>query len=587
MGPGVTHSRATPGKQLRQQKTWRFYRVSRLLLTTLWVMTRERHRVMSAHEHGREDVEPDISALRQVLREYKHAALEMGGLLIKLGQFLSARADLLPAEALVELATLHDEVPAEDFSSLERVLEDELGGPLTQHFAWIDPVPAGSASLGQVHRARLHDGREVAVKVQRPGIGEMVRADLGTIRFVLGVVRRLTPVADTVLDLHELYREFSRMVSEELDYQHEARAAERFARMVATEGDIVVPAVIWEFTTRRVLTLEWVSGIKIARHDALAAAGIDRGQVARRLLDMYFTSVLQHGFYHADPHPGNFFVQPRPAGMNGAHGAHGSHTSHTSHKPHGSPGSHGECNNFTLAVVDFGMMGVIPPSTKRGLRECVTGMIWRDAGLVATALRDLGFVGADADEDAITQAVEVLLARFGDLPYSEWQRLDPREVLSELEHLLYGQPLRLPARFAFLGRAVSMVIGLSASLDPTINFAATVRPYAAQLARASGMDSLLRILGVESLGQLGRILTREGVAMARTMTALPHLAEHVLERVERGDIRLVIQGANRDGAFGEQVSQSIIRNALRRPVPAWVPLGAVGIMAALLYRRRK
>lgn len=520
---------------------------------------------MRAREHGREDVEPDISALRQALREYKRVAVELGGLLIKLGQFLSSRADLLPAEALVELASLYDEVLPEDFACIERVLLDELGAPLTRHFAWIDPLPSGSASFGQVHRARLLDGREVAVKVQRPEMGEIVHADLTTIRLVLNIVRRLTPIANEVIDLHDLYREFSRMVSEELDYHHEARAAERFARALATESDIVVPAVIWELTTRRVLTTEWVSGIKIARHDELAAAGIDRGQVARRLLDIYFTSILHHGFYHADPHPGNFFVQPR------------------SHAPAGTNGK----QDFTLAVVDFGMMGTILPTTKRGLRECFTGLVWRDAGLVTESLRDLGFVGPGADEGAIAQAVDVVLTRFGDLPYAEWQRLDPSEVLSELEHLLYGQPLRLPARFAFLGRAVSMLIGLAASLDPTINFAETVRPYATQLARASGIDSMLRVLGVESLGQLGRILTREGVAMARTVTALPHLAERVLERVERGDIRLVIQGSDRERPFESQVGRRIVTNALRRPVPAWVPLGVAGIAAAVLYRRRR
>lgn len=559
MGPGVAQLREGRNRRLRRNKIWRFYRVSRLLLTTLWVITHERHRVMRAREHGREDVEPDISALHQALREYRHTAHEMGGLLIKLGQFLSARADLLPAQALAELASLRDEVPPEDFCSIERVLEEELGAPLTQHVIWIDPVPAGSASLGQVHRARLPDGREVAIKIQRPDVGELVRADLSTLRFVLAVVRRLTPVANEVIDLNALYREFSRMVSEELDYHHEARAAERFARMLASEPDVVVPAVIWELTTRRVLTLEWVPGIKIARFDELTAAGIDRKRVARRLLDIYFASVLQHGYYHADPHPGNFFVQPRPDTPEG----------------------------FSLAFVDFGMMGTIPPAAKHGFRECFTGMVWRDAELVATSLRDLGFVGPEANEETITQAVEVLLSRFSDLPFSEWQRLDPREVLSELESLLYGQPLRLPARFAFLGRAVSMLVGLAASLDPTINFVATVKPYAAQLARAGGMESMLRLLGVDSMGQLGRILTREGVAMARTMVTLPHVAERVLERIERGDLRLVIQGPSPDAPIESQVGRSIVTNALRRPVPAWVPLGLVGIAAAILLRRRE
>ncbi|MBF6591043.1 MAG: AarF/ABC1/UbiB kinase family protein, partial [Ktedonobacterales bacterium] len=175
-------------------------------------MTRERNRVIRARAGGHYDVQPDIKALRYALREFSATAVELGGLLIKLGQFLSARADLLPQEALAELAALQDEVPAEPFPAIQRVLEAELRAPLDAVFAFIDPVPAGSASLGQVHRAHLRDGREVAIKVQRPDIDQIVRTDLATIRFVLTVMRRLAPAADTMMDLRGLYREFSRMV---------------------------------------------------------------------------------------------------------------------------------------------------------------------------------------------------------------------------------------------------------------------------------------------------------------------------------------------------------------------------------------
>src|SRR5262249_4699381 len=309
---------------------------------------RERSRVVRARARGEYNPRPDVQALSEALSEFRKTAVALGGLLIKLGQFLSARADLLPPEALAELATLQDEVPAEPFEDIRAMLEGELCAPLGDLFASVDPVPVGSASFGQVHRARLRDGRVVAIKVQRPGIADIVRTDLRTLYFVFGLVRRFFPSADALLDLRALYREFSRMVYEELDYKHEGRNAERFAKSVADEPDIVVPAILWEHSTRRVLTLEWVRGIKITQIQELDAAGVSRDALVHRLIQLYVKQVLEVGFFHADPHPGNIFVQPRAGG-------------------------------YRLAFVDFGMMGTVTPHMKAGLRMCFMGIIQQDA----------------------------------------------------------------------------------------------------------------------------------------------------------------------------------------------------------------
>src|SRR5262249_28731036 len=193
----------------RRNRCWRSYRVALLLLRTLYIINRERSRVVHARERGDYDVRPNLEALLTVLRDFRQTAIALGGLLIKLGQFLGARADLLPQEALAELAALQDEVPAERFADITCVLEREWGVPISEVCAEIDVEPAGSASLGQVHRARLHGGRAVAVKVQRPGIGGIVRTDLRTLRFVLRLVAWLSPAANRVVDLDALYREFS------------------------------------------------------------------------------------------------------------------------------------------------------------------------------------------------------------------------------------------------------------------------------------------------------------------------------------------------------------------------------------------
>src|SRR5579885_3530113 len=335
----------------RRNRIWRSYRVALLLLRTLYIINRERSRVVHARERGDYEVRPDLEVLLRVLREFQLTAIALGGLLIKLGQFLGARADLLPQEALAELAALQDEVPAERFQDIKCALEREWRAPIGEVCAAIDPEPAGSASLGQVHRARLHDGRIVAVKVQRPGIDAIVRTDLRTLRFVLRIVALVAPAANRIVKLDALYREFSRTVYEELDYQQEARNARHFAEIFADDPFILAPGVISEYSTRHVLVLQWMDGIKITNFEALDAAGVDRLQLANRLTEAYLTQVLEASYFHADPHPGNLMVQPHRDGDR-------------------------------IVFVDFGMMGTITPRMRDGLRDCFAGVVAQDAALV-------------------------------------------------------------------------------------------------------------------------------------------------------------------------------------------------------------
>ncbi|HUI71927.1 MAG TPA: AarF/ABC1/UbiB kinase family protein, partial [Spirochaetia bacterium] len=279
--------------------------------------------------------------LRAIAASFRRLAVRQGGVLIKVGQFLSARLDVLPREVTQELADLQDEVGAERFQDIKRVIEEEFQEPLENRFVEFDPVPTASASIGQVHAARIcltaADGTPcppVVVKVQRPGIQQIVEADLAAIRVAGRWLQGLESVRRHV-HLPALIDEFSRTLFEEIDYVQEGRNAERFAASFKGRQEVRVPEVVWSHTTRRVLTLQDVGAIKITNYAAIEEAGIDRGKVANRLLDIYLKQVFEDGFFHADPHPGNLFVLPSP----------------TRAAPRA----------WKLVFVDFGMTGTLSP----------------------------------------------------------------------------------------------------------------------------------------------------------------------------------------------------------------------------------
>jgi predicted unusual protein kinase regulating ubiquinone biosynthesis (AarF/ABC1/UbiB family) len=555
---------------LRTNPIWRSYRIGLLLLRTLYIINRERTRVVKAYESGDYDVQPDIDALVHILRDFRQTAVAFGGILIKLGQFLGSRADLLPQAALNELASLQDEVKPEEFSDIKQVLENEWKTSIDEVCAWLETETSGSASLGQVHRAQLLDGRMVAIKVQRPGIEAIVRTDLHTLRFVLRIVAFLAPIANRITNLKILYREFSRTIYEELDYYQEARNANQFAEIFADEIDIIVPDVISTYSTRRVLVLEWMDGIKISQVEELDAAGVAREHVASRLIETYLKQALEVGFFHADPHPGNLLIQPDP-------------------------------DFDRIVYLDFGMMGTITPQMSKGLRETFSGIMINDGSRIVRGLDTLGFLSETADRKALEPILSTLIKHVLDASTlqekqngTSVRRLrhgPPSELFGDVEMTLYNLPFRLPAQFAYFGRTAGMLMGLTLSLSPQFDFIATATPYARRFLEsnnAQGLSWLLNLFGFESVESFGQTALHESVATVQRLATLPHRFDRILTRIEEGEIHLVVDNDNlvRNGHKQVKGRKGIV-HILSQPIPTWIPLALASIWGiAHIIRKR-
>jgi predicted unusual protein kinase regulating ubiquinone biosynthesis (AarF/ABC1/UbiB family) len=566
------HVRSRQVSVNRFTQVLRFARVSRLLLWTLWVIYRERRRVLRAREQGDTEVQPDIDRLIDVLVAFRKTAVELGVLMIKLGQFLSSRADLLPQRALDVLGSLQDEVPAAPFSHVVSVIESELHRPVSALFSYLDPEATAAASLGQVHKAVLAStGASVAVKVQRPNIERLVNMDLSTIRFVIWVISRFVNTNEFI-DLMAFFREFRRTIFEEIDYVQEASNATRFFDMFRDKPGILIPKIIDGYTSRRVLVLDWVDGIKINDYAQLDAAGINRFAVAKRTVEAYFYQFFEIGFFHADPHPGNIFVQAGP-----------------------SP------EEPTIAFVDFGMVGTLSSNTKQGLKDLFLGFIVNNPHAMVAALQRLGFIGEGANVAAMDRGVSLMMEQYHGMTLGQARDLNVRDVAHEIEDLFYRQPFRIPAQFAFAGRAVGTLSGLATGLAPEFNLVAVAVPYAQ------------KFLGLtrEGASQSAQQLMTQFMDAGRTMLLLPATIERVLARVEAGQIEVRV---NEDGLNGtgrgrtsrarrgtaRQESNGLARAAIsiaalaagvalmleQQPNPGWFCLALGALAAATLLLRR-
>jgi predicted unusual protein kinase regulating ubiquinone biosynthesis (AarF/ABC1/UbiB family) len=459
----------------------------------------------------------------RVAIQFRALAIKMGGVMIKVGQFLSSRLDVMPPEITGELAGLQDEVPPENFEDVRKLAEAELGAPLAEKYEIFEETPLAAASLGQVHRARLcvndegGDYCSVVVKIQRPFIDQLIEVDLSALRQVGGWLQRYKPIAKRV-NVPSLVEEFAETVRAEVDYIAEGHNAEIFSENFKDKPKVHVPRVVWSHTTRRVLTLEDVFAIKITDYEAISKAGIGRAEVARELLDTYLKQIFEDGFFHADPHPGNLFVTPL---------AEKTEEGKTAWK---------------LTFVDFGMVGQVPDSLRDGLREMVIALGTQNAGRLIHAYQTLNILLPGTDLKQLEQMSASMFDLMWGKSMEELRNLNPEDMIrfaDRFRDIMYSMPFQLPQNLLFLGRTVAILSGMCTGLDSEFNLWDQLSPYAAKLVS-------------QEAGSNWRFWLDELVNVLKELATLPTKASRVLTQLERGEVIVEVPSVNRQIIYLER-----------------------------------
>ena len=501
--------------------------------------------------------------LHGIAASFRTLAIDMGGVLIKVGQFLSSRVDVLPEEITSELAGLQDEVPPEPFADTRNVINRELGGQLSRSLAEVGEVPLAAASLGQVHRATLvtvradatEERSHVVIKVQRPNIEALIATDLAALRTVGRWLNRWPPIRRRA-DISSLLDEFTRVLYQELNYLAEGRNAETFAANLENSPGVRVPRVIWSHTTKYVLTLEDVFAIKVTDYDAITGAGIDRAQVAQRLFRTYLQQIFRDGFFHADPHPGNLFVAPARDGR-----------------------------DWRLVFVDFGMVGRLSPAVRAGLREAAIAVGTRDTARLVRAQQQLGLLLPSVNLPLLERAQARVLDSFWGRTMADLQQVGRQELRAlarEFRELLYTMPFHVPEDLILLGRTLGILSGMCTGLDPHFNVWKELAPFAKTLIEEESLFSW-------------RILADEAWAVTAATLAIPKQAEALLGRLNRSELELQVprveEQLGRLELTMRRVAGSVICAAAvvgavqlyvtgQRTASGWVAAGAI---AALIW----
>ena len=420
--------------------------------------------------------------------EHIRMALEdLGPAFVKLGQMLSTRTDLIPAEYQLELAKLQDQVPPIPPEQAIAAIEEELHKPVAELFSWFDPAPIAAGSIGQVHRARMHDGSDVVVKVRRPGVVESIEEDLVVIQSLARSATRHWDVAQNY-DLVGLTAEFATVIRSELDYVREGRNVERFAESFKSWPAIRIPRVYWETSTRRVLTLELIEGIKPTDAEGLAKAGVSTHEVALTAANAILKMVFEDGLFHADPHPGNFFIEP----------------------------------SGRLGLIDFGMVGTVDDNTQQLLIDLIVGVGSKDSQRLVDSFLALGTAREHVDRDALGAELSELVSAYYDRPLSA---IPVGEIINRALAIARQYRLALPTDLALLLKTFVMAEGVASGIDPGFEMAAVLRPYAERLVA----KRLLPGYWAKRLGSAGESAFELATRSPRQLTRL-------LSELERGGL---------------------------------------------------
>lgn len=494
----------------------------------------------------------------------KESILRLGPTFIKIGQQFSTRVDILAQEYVDQLSELQDQVPPFPSETAVSIIEEELGAPVTEVFDYFDFEPIAAASLGQVHRARLK-GQEIVVKVQRPGLKDLFDIDLKNLRVIAENLQKLDPKSDGAKrDWVAIYDECANVLYQEIDYTKEAANAELFASNFKNLNYVKVPSIYWEYTTPQVLTMEYVPGIKINRIQALDQLGVDRQKLGRYAVESYLEQILSHGFFHADPHPGNIAVD--------------------------------DVNGGRLIFYDFGMMGSISPNIREGLLEVFYGVYEKDPNKVLQAMVQMGVLVPTGDMTAVRRTALFFLNSFEERlvaqrkerelataelgfkkPLSKEEKVEKKKqrlaaIGEDLLAIAADQPFRFPATFTFVVRAFSVLDGIGKGLDPRFDITEIAKPYALELLR-------FREAGVEVIIKDFRTRwDRQSQAFYNLFRQADRIEKlvGVIERLEQGDLKLRVRALESERSF-QRVA------AVQKTIGSAVAAGSLVNLATILY----
>ncbi|KAL0912488.1 hypothetical protein M5K25_018461 [Dendrobium thyrsiflorum] len=467
----------------------------------------------------------------------KESILRLGPTFIKIGQQFSTRVDILAQEYVDQLSELQDQVPPFPSETSVSIIEEELGKPVDEIFDRFDYEPIAAASLGQVHRASLK-GQEVVIKVQRPGLKDLFDIDLKNLRVIAEYLQKIDPKSDGAKrDWVAIYDECAAVLYQEIDYTKEAANAELFSSNFKDMDYVKVPNVVWEYTTPQVLTMEYVPGIKINRIKQLDQLGVDRQRLGRYAVESYLEQILSHGFFHADPHPGNIAVD--------------------------------DVNGGRLIFYDFGMMGSISPNIREGLLEAFYGVYEKNPDRVLQAMIQMGVLVPTGDMTAVRRTAQFFLNSFEERlaaqrieremataelgfkrPLSKEERIQRKKqrlaaIGEDLLSIAADQPFRFPATFTFVVRAFSVLDGIGKGLDPRFDITEIAKPYALELLkfRDVGFEVI-----VKDLRKRWERQSRAFYNLFRQADRVEKLAE-IIQRLEQGDLKLRVRTLESERAF--------------------------------------
>ncbi|MFC4077053.1 ABC1 kinase family protein [Salinithrix halophila] len=441
-------------------------------------------------------------------RHIRKALEELGPTFVKLGQVASTRSDLLPEGVIKELEKLHDHVKPLPFADVKGVLERELG-EVSRHFANIEEKPLAAASIGQVHKAVLHHGDTVAVKIQRPGISSVIEKDIN-------ILKDLAVMAEHRLEWAERHQvssvvdELARSVREELDYSTEARHTDKIRNQFKDDPHIHIPHIYWDLTTHKVLTLEFIHGVKLNQLEILEEMGFDRKILAERLVESLFRQILIEGFFHGDPHPGNVFAQP----------------------------------GNRIAYIDFGMVGRLTPRMQDHFASMVIAMMQRNTDAMVRAILRMGLVPEDVDRQQLWLDMDELKDKYYDISISD---INLGEAVNDLFDVAYRHRVRIPTDLTLLGKTMVTLESLVKKLDPEINVTRITQPFGEELIRERYNPKRMAASAWTSL-----------LDYSETLAELPRQLKELTENLKKGRVQVDV-GVPRLNVFLRKLDQIVNR----------------------------